>query len=64
MAGIERTVTGRWSGDLKSGSGEIDAPSGALDRVPFTFATWLVNAKRTNPEALIAAARAACSWPS
>ena len=64
MAGIERTATGRWSGDLRTGSGKIDAPvSGVLKDVPFTYATRFENAKGTegtNPEELIAAAHAAC----
>jgi osmotically inducible protein OsmC len=61
MPGIERTATGRWQGDLKSGTGQIDAPtSGVLKDVPFTYATRFENAKGTNPEELIAAAHAAC----
>lgn len=60
MAGIERTATGAWQGDLRSGSGTIDATSGVLSSTPFTFATRFENAKGTNPEELIAAAHAAC----
>jgi lipoyl-dependent peroxiredoxin len=60
MAGIERTATGAWQGDLRSGSGTIDATSGVLSGTPFTFATRFENAKGTNPEELIAAAHAAC----
>lgn len=61
MPGIERTATGRWQGDLKSGSGQIDASgSGVLSNTPFTYATRFENAKGTNPEELIAAAHAAC----
>ncbi len=57
---IERTSTGVWHGDLRSGSGTISAPSGALDAAPFTFLTRFENGKGTNPEELIAAAHAAC----
>lgn len=57
---IERTATGVWRGDLRSGSGEISATSGVLSGTPFTFATRFENAKGTNPEELIAAAHAAC----
>jgi osmotically inducible protein OsmC len=57
---IERTATGVWQGDLKSGRGQIDSTSGVLHATPFTFATRFENAKGTNPEELIAAAHAAC----
>ncbi len=61
MAAIQRTATGVWQGDLKSGSGQIATPSsGILSAAPFTFATRFENAKGTNPEELIAAAHAAC----
>jgi len=60
MPAIQRTATGTWSGDLKSGKGSIDATSGVLSATPFTFATRFENAKGTNPEELIAAAHAAC----
>ncbi|MBC8164204.1 MAG: OsmC family peroxiredoxin [Roseiflexaceae bacterium] len=60
MAPIERTATGTWNGDLRSGNGLIDSTSGVLQSTPFTFATRFENAKGTNPEELIAAAHAAC----
>lgn len=60
MAAIQRTATGTWKGDLRSGSGEIATISGVLHGAPFTFATRFENAKGTNPEELIAAAHAAC----
>ena len=60
MAAIQRNATGVWQGDLKSGKGQIEAPSGVLHQTPFTFATRFENAKGTNPEELIAAAHAAC----
>jgi osmotically inducible protein OsmC len=60
MAGIERTATGVWQGDLKTGKGSIGSSSGVLDNTPFSFATRFENAKGTNPEELIAAAHAAC----
>lgn len=60
MAGIERTATGVWKGDLKSGSGLIGSTSGVLQDTPFSFATRFENARGTNPEELIAAAHAAC----
>ncbi len=60
MAPIERTASGTWQGDLRSGKGQIDSASGVLSAIPFTFATRFENAKGTNPEELIAAAHAAC----
>jgi osmotically inducible protein OsmC len=60
MAGIERTATGVWYGDLRGGKGLIGSTSGVLSDTPFTFATRFENAKGTNPEELIAAAHAAC----
>lgn len=60
MAGIERTATSEWNGDLKTGKGKIGSTSGVLHDTPFTFATRFENAKGTNPEELIAAAHAAC----
>lgn len=60
MPAIKRSATGLWNGDLRTGSGQIDAPSGVLDATPFSFATRFENEKGTNPEELIAAAHAAC----
>jgi osmotically inducible protein OsmC len=60
MAGIQRTATGEWRGDLKGGKGRMESPSGVLQAAPFTYATRFEHAKGTNPEELIAAAHAAC----
>jgi len=60
MAGIQRTASGTWRGDLRGGNGDMSSGSGTLDKVPFTFATRFENAKGTNPEELIAAAQAGC----
>jgi osmotically inducible protein OsmC len=60
MAAIQRKATGTWRGDLRSGSGQIDSPSGVLNQTPFSFATRFENKPGTNPEELIAAAHAAC----
>jgi lipoyl-dependent peroxiredoxin len=57
---IERTASGTWRGDLKTGSGAITATSGVLHDTPFSYATRFENARGTNPEELIAAAHAAC----
>ena len=60
MAGIERTASAEWQGELKTGKGTIGSTSGVLQDTPYTFATRFENAKGTNPEELIAAAHAAC----
>ena len=60
MAAIERSASATWQGDLKGGTGRMDATSGVLNATPYTFATRFENAKGTNPEELIAAAHAAC----
>ena len=60
MAPIQRTATGTWRGDLRSGTGQIDSTSGVLEQTPFTYATRFEDAEGTNPEELIAAAHAAC----
>src|SRR5215210_5135113 len=60
MPGIERTATGVWNGDLRSGKGAIGSTSGVLQDTPFSYATRFEQAPGTNPEELIAAAHAAC----
>ena len=60
MAAIERTASGIWRGELKTGNGLINATSGVLKDTPFSYATRFENARGTNPEELIAAAHAAC----
>jgi osmotically inducible protein OsmC len=57
---VERTATGVWHGDLKTGNGTFGASSGVFSDIPFSFATRFENAPGTNPEELIAAAHAAC----
>lgn len=60
MAGIERTATGEWRGDLKTGEGLMDGTSGTLHDMPFTYVSRFESGKGTNPEELIAAAHAGC----
>ncbi len=55
-----RKATAVWKGDLKSGTGTLDAPSGVLKNATYTFATRFENKPGTNPEELIAAAHAGC----
>jgi lipoyl-dependent peroxiredoxin len=60
MAAIERVASAVWEGDLKGGKGKIDAASGVLQGVSYTYAQRFENTPGTNPEELIAAAHAAC----
>jgi osmotically inducible protein OsmC len=61
MAAI-RHATVTWTGDLVSGSGEVDAESsGAFGGLPLTWASRTETADgRTSPEELLAAAHASC----
>ena len=49
-----------WSGDLKSGTGQISTRSSSLSAAPYDFRKRFEGAPGTNPEELIAAAHAAC----
>src|SRR3546814_12157034 len=56
-----RHATAHWSGDLKTGGGTISTPqSGLMAETAYGFNTRFGDKKGTNPEALIAAAHAAC----
>src|SRR5262249_52764192 len=60
MPGVERKADAIWHGNLKEGNGKINASSGVLKDVAYTYATRFEQAPGTNPEELIAAAQAAC----
>ncbi|WP_027481020.1 OsmC family protein [Deinococcus pimensis] len=60
MANIQRKANAQWSGDLRSGSGTMSAPSGVFRDTPYSFRTRFENQPGTNPEELIAAAHAGC----
>ena len=47
MAAIE-TASGTWRGDLKTGSGAINATSGVLRDTPFSYVTRFENARGTD----------------
>lgn len=49
-----------WKGGLKDGLGHINANSGVLQDVPYSFKTRFEGADGTNPEELIGAAHAGC----
>ena len=58
----ERSAQTTWTGDLKSGSGEIhEVPSGAFGPLQISWAARTEEpGGKTNPEELIAAAHASC----
>jgi osmotically inducible protein OsmC len=57
---MKRTAQAHWSGDLKSGAGQISAASGTLSNTPYSFHTRFEQGSGTNPEELLAAAHAGC----
>ncbi len=57
---MKRSATAVWNGDLKSGSGQYTATSGAFEGLPYSFSRRFEEEPGTNPEELIAAAHAAC----
>ena len=57
---IRNSASAHWSGDLKSGKGQISTASGGLSGLPYDFRKRFEGEKGTNPEELIGAAHAAC----
>jgi lipoyl-dependent peroxiredoxin len=57
---MKRKASAVWSGDLKSGNGNISTDSGVLKDTQYSFSTRFENGLGTNPEELIAAAHAGC----
>jgi lipoyl-dependent peroxiredoxin len=60
---MKRHATAVWSGDLKTGKGNISAQSGALTNNPYSFNSRFEDESgksATNPEELLAAAHASC----
>ncbi len=60
---MKRHASATWSGDLKSGKGNISAQSGVLKNNPYSFAARFEDEggkSATNPEELLAAAHASC----
>lgn len=57
----EKTANVHWEGQGKTGKGQISTETGALDAYPYGFASRFEDDRRgTNPEAILAAAHAAC----
>jgi osmotically inducible protein OsmC len=60
---MDRHATAVWKGNLKEGSGTLEAQSGALSSLPYSFKARFEDESGksgTNPEELIAAAHAGC----
>jgi osmotically inducible protein OsmC len=60
---MDRHATAVWTGTLKEGTGTLEAQSGALKGLPYSFKTRFEDESGqsgTNPEELIAAAHAGC----
>jgi osmotically inducible protein OsmC len=57
---MDRKATATWIGSLKEGSGTLDAPSGAISGLPYSFRKRFEDEPGTNPEELVAAAHAGC----
>lgn len=56
---MERNASARWTGDLKSGTGNVRLGSGVFEGA-YSFGTRFEQAAGTNPEELIGAAHASC----
>lgn len=57
---IVRRASIVWTGDIKTGRGEITTESGALSGYPYGYAARFEGAKGSNPEELLGAAHASC----
>jgi osmotically inducible protein OsmC len=57
---MKRTASAHWSGDLKTGKGNISTQSTVLNQTQFSFKTRFEDGIGTNPEELLAAAHAGC----
>lgn len=57
---MQRKGSAHWSGDLKSGKGQVSTESGALKDLPYGFNTRFEDEPGTNPEELVGAAHASC----
>lgn len=60
MKEIKRQARVHWTGDLRSGRGQITTESKVLDGEIYSAATRFENGSGTNPEELIASAHASC----
>ena len=56
---MDRTAEARWTGDLKSGKGNVKLGSKSYEG-PYSFLSRFENGSGTNPEELLGAAHAGC----
>lgn len=57
---MKRKASAVWTGDLKTGRGQVSTESTVLKDAKYSFATRFENGPGTNPEELIGAAHAGC----
>lgn len=57
---MKRNASAVWNGSLKTGTGTVSAPGGALKSIPYSFNSRFASGAGTNPEELIAAAHSGC----
>src|SRR5665213_3007427 len=57
---MEKKASAVWTGDLKTGKGNISTESGVLSHAPYGFMSRFEGGKGTNPEELIGAAHSGC----
>jgi lipoyl-dependent peroxiredoxin len=57
---VKRSASAVWFGTARTGDGMMMSHSGALDRVPYQYASRFTSNPGTSPEELLAAAHAMC----
>lgn len=57
---MKRSASAQWRGNLRQGKGILNSESGALSKLPYSFAKRFGDEKGTNPEELIGAAHSGC----
>jgi len=57
---MKRSASAVWNGPLKTGTGSLTTPGGALKSTPYSFTSRFESGAGTNPEELIAAAHSGC----
>jgi osmotically inducible protein OsmC len=57
---MKRSASAVWNGPLKTGTGSLTTPGGALKSTPYSFNSRFASGPGTNPEEMIAAAHAGC----
>ena len=57
---MKRSASAVWNGSLKTGTGSLTTPGGALSSTPYSFNSRVASGPGTNPEEMIAAAHSGC----